>query len=127
MWKKFEDNNSNSPKSNEEYDENLKDDVSINKSKNINDEDETIINNIYDPTQWKILDSKLIDLLIKKGPIREILDFPRDKNSRHFFIVHYIQKLPNWEKPDRKWLVYSKKLDKMFYYFCKLFSLKSNI
>ena len=68
----------------------------------------------------------MIDLLVEKCSIRQVLDFSKDKNSKHFSTIHYIQNLSNGEKYDRKWLVYSKELDKVFCYCCKLFNLKSN-
>ena len=51
----------------------------------------------------------------KKGPIKEtIVNFPLDSNSRHFSHSHYIRTLPNRENQDRKWLVYSKSVDKVY-------------
>ena len=46
---------------------------------------------IFDPNQWKTIDIKLRDLLVENGPIRvDYLNFPIDKNSRHFSSMHYI-------------------------------------
>ncbi|KAM4115680.1 hypothetical protein ACJW30_04G169000 [Castanea mollissima] len=66
-----------------------------NERENINDQPNYIPTNIFDP---------------KNGPIRvDDLNFPIDKNSRHFSSTHYIRKLPNGEKHDRKWLLFNSK------------------
>ena len=73
------------------------------------------IKNIYDPSQWKDIDTKLRDLLVEKCPIRITdIDFPKDKYSRHFFVSYYIQKFSNGEKHERKWIIYSTNLDRVF-------------
>ncbi|KAL5158733.1 Zinc finger MYM-type protein 1 [Glycine soja] len=46
--------------------------------------DDSTFENIYDPSQWKNIDTTLRDLLVEKGPIKVTdMDFPKDKCSRH--------------------------------------------
>ena len=64
----------------------------LEESENINDQPNYIPTNIFDPSQWKTIDIKLRDLLVENGPIRvDDLNFPIDKNSRHFSTTHYIR------------------------------------
>ncbi|XP_052624860.1 uncharacterized protein LOC111905161 [Lactuca sativa] len=78
---------------------------------------------IYDPRRWEKLNSEEIKLLVQKGPKRDnsIMYGPYDKFGRRFSAALYTRTLPNLEKCDREWLVYSKELDKVFCFCCKVF------
>ncbi|KAG6425970.1 hypothetical protein SASPL_110181 [Salvia splendens] len=53
---------------------------------------------IFDPSTWENLDNVKRDLLIEKGPVRELnLEFPKDAIGRHFSYAFYSRKLPNNE------------------------------
>ncbi|EAY87545.1 hypothetical protein OsI_08956 [Oryza sativa Indica Group] len=77
---------------------------------------------MFDPRTWDGLDPKMIDILLQKGPKRDlsIEHGPRDNLSRRFLASSYTKVLSNGEKCDREWLVYSKELDKVFCFCCKL-------
>ena len=71
--------------------------------------------NIDDPGNWNKTDRNIRELLVEKGPKREVnVIFPKDDFGRCFSSKHYLRDLPNGEKQDRKWLVYSVSLDKIF-------------
>ncbi|KAL6561541.1 hypothetical protein OROMI_017142 [Orobanche minor] len=65
----------------------------------------------------------MICVLACNGPKRDVTieKGPNDRSNRHFSSIHYNRILSNGEKIDRDWLVYSKELDKIFYFCCKLF------
>ncbi|XP_058763753.1 uncharacterized protein LOC131637183 [Vicia villosa] len=83
--------------------------------------------NIYDPSQWINISTSLRDLLVEKGPIKVTdINFPKDESTRHFSSSFYIQKLPNGEKRERRWLIYSQDLNKVFCFCCKLLNTLSS-
>ncbi|KAG2597940.1 hypothetical protein PVAP13_5KG311521 [Panicum virgatum] len=79
---------------------------------------------IFDPRYWDSLDPRQVDILAKKGPKRDlsIKKGPKDRYSRRWSARSYIRILPNGEKCNRDWLVYSKELDRVFCFSCKLFT-----
>jgi hypothetical protein len=83
---------------------------------NGDDQDDSLLS-MYDPRTWDNLDNSKRDILIEKGPLREPnLQFRKNADGRHFSYDN--------EVVDRKWLVYSKAVDKVYCFCCKLF--KSN-
>ena len=62
------------------------------------------------------------ELLLINGPKRDISfkKGPKDKFHRRFSASLFTRVLPNGEMCDRSWLVYSKELDRVFCFCCKL-------
>ncbi|XP_057810247.1 uncharacterized protein LOC131024727 [Salvia miltiorrhiza] len=100
------------------------DDISGGENDNTNvTQNDSILVDIYDPRKWDGLDSNLIDVLVVNGPKRDltIVNGPKYKYSRRFSSTFYTRYLSNGETCDREWLVYSKELDKVFCFCCKIF------
>jgi hypothetical protein len=79
---------------------------------------------IFDPRYWDSLNSKQINILAEKGSKRDlsIQKGPKDRFSRRFSARFYTRILSNGEECDRDWLVYSKELDRVYCFSCKVFA-----
>ncbi|KAI3737329.1 hypothetical protein L2E82_27327 [Cichorium intybus] len=93
---------------------------------NVVDDDVDVNTNhvdIFDPRNWERLTPDMIKILVEKGPKRDysVDKGPLDKFSRRFSATMYTRTLQNKKTCDREWLVYSKDLDKVFCFCCKLF------
>ncbi|KAL9293972.1 putative transcription factor and/or regulators TTF-type(Zn) family [Arabidopsis thaliana] len=90
---------------------------------NSSDAEPNFLLDIYDVRNWNSLDSKSIDKLAISGPKRDIsiVKGPKNKSNRRFLSSYFTRYLSNRETCDREWLVYSKELDKVFCFCCKLF------
>jgi hypothetical protein len=88
------------------------DDPNISDEGNDTDIADGIINfvhaNLFDPRTWDGLDQKKIDILVQKGPKRDLSIEHGPRDTRRFSTVSYTRDLSNGEKCDREWLVYSK-------------------
>ena len=65
---------------------------------------------IYDTRNWDMLNVKIIEILVVNGPKRDlsIVKGPKNKVHKRFISSCYKRELPNREKSDIQWLVYSK-------------------
>ncbi|XP_021991302.1 zinc finger MYM-type protein 5-like [Helianthus annuus] len=102
------------------------DDVNVNVDEaNVGEHDANVNPNIdiFDPRNWDKLNPNLIYELVMKGPKRDLTidKGPVDNVGRRFSKFMYNRILSNRETCDREWLVYSKELDKVFCFCCKLF------
>ncbi|XP_066373855.1 uncharacterized protein [Miscanthus floridulus] len=106
-----------------EMDNNV-DNIGANSTSPIADVNDSFQPDIFDPRYWDSLDHKQFDILAEKGPRRDlsIQKGPNDRYARRFSALFYTRILSNGEHCDRDWLVYSKELDRVFCFGCKLFT-----
>ena len=100
----------------------------------VNRENESILNlekdidMNYDPGLWGSINDTRRVMLVPRGLIKFLKEsdaFPIESTrGRHFSSKFYVCDLPNGEKQERKWLVYSNELNKVFCFCCKLFKSK---
>ena len=104
--------------------DNNADNIGANSTSPIADVNDSFQPDICDPRYWDSLDHKQIDILAEKGPRRDlsIQKGPKDRYARRFSALFYTRILSNGEHCDRDWLVYSKELDRVFCFGCKLFT-----
>lgn len=92
------------------------------------DADETIVLSPNDPAHWPshILDADRVDI-VRRGPFKVQPDFifPKNKDGRAFHTSLNFKILPNGEKIQRNWVVYSEQKNAVFCFACKLFGQKS--
>lgn len=82
---------------------------------------------IADPSTWpNQLSHHLIQSIVTKGAVQIMENFLVDETGRKFSSTQYLRQLPNGEKVNRDWLVYSKKINAVFCIFCKVFSTLSD-
>ncbi|XP_060974664.1 uncharacterized protein LOC133039745 [Cannabis sativa] len=118
---------------NEELNQTVNENEELNQTVNENEKTSSGVFNfpfdIDDPGNWdRIGHINMTNFIVERGPKRVIKDeFTRDAFGRNFSSWHYIRELPNGEKQDRKWLIYSVSLDKVFCFCCKLFATKKHL
>ena len=80
----------------------------------------------WDPATWSAIGDKVRCLLINHGPEQDQREqYPPSSSTtivRHFNKTWFEKLLPNGEKVNRQWLLYSASKDKIFCFACILFS-----
>ncbi|XP_010501913.1 PREDICTED: zinc finger MYM-type protein 1-like [Camelina sativa] len=89
-------------------DVNNSDQCHLDETENQSEEQEDI-SDIYDPGNWRNIDQRLRDLLVKNGPAPRFSSgyrYPKDSIGRHFSQAFYTREMVNGEKQDRRWLLF---------------------
>ena len=80
-----------------------------------------------DPALWPahILDADRVEI-VRRGPFKVSPDFsfPKGPDGRAFHSSLQFKTLPNGEKVNRSWVVYSPQNNAVICFACKLFSVK---
>ncbi|XP_074974011.1 zinc finger MYM-type protein 1-like [Caretta caretta] len=79
-----------------------------------------------DPGLWTHLSTSLRDFLVLHGPqqVKNFM-FHKDNENKSFHPTHYWCEIPNGDKVERPWLMYSKTQNAPYCFCCKLF--QSNV
>lgn len=77
-----------------------------------------------DPGLWPAsMTNNLVNILVSRGPVQLFnYNFPANDDGRKFANSYYSRNLPNGEKINREWLVYSTSKDSVYCFCCKIFS-----
>lgn len=76
-----------------------------------------------DPGLWPAsMTNDLVNILVSRGPVQvSNCNFPTNNDGRKFTDNYYYRNLPNGEKVNREWLVYSISKDSVYCFCCKIF------
>ncbi|KAL3277355.1 hypothetical protein HHI36_012705 [Cryptolaemus montrouzieri] len=77
-----------------------------------------------DPGSWPAsMTNDIVNILVSRGPVQLFNhNFPANIDGRKFANSYYSRNLPNGEKINREWLVYSTSKDSVYCFCCKIFS-----
>lgn len=84
---------------------------------------------LSEPANWPRVTAQVRCYLIENGPHQNTdynFSLSEDNESRRFSSDWFVKKLCNDEKVQRRWLLYSPKMNALFCFPCLLFCSKSN-
>lgn len=84
--------------------------------------------NLEDPACWPLyITTSIRSTIVKKGAVQIMnFKFPINEESRSFSDSYYYKLMSNGEKVNIPWIIYSKKMDAVFCFSCRLFPNSSN-